>query len=218
MAKITIKNERDLEAFIKKEATKQVNRILQSSDKFLLKQAEILQEQIENSDAFRDLQGKLIGEFGFTPEEVFDLRRILTLLVPGSHGITNIKVGTRGETMFAILEWVDFKKLKAHPFAQHDLTRFDPVSKSFKLTETVSWVDWLENGQVIRGYVFNPISTGRDPSEKFSRSGRGLMQRSRSGAFEFKPTRVFSNRSRKFKRSELKRGFGAVLRATRRRK
>lgn len=212
MARITIENEREFERFLTKEITKRVGQAIRNSEPFLMKQAELLRDKFANSEEFRAVQTRLVGEFGFTPQEVRDLQRILTLLVPGSNKVTQLKVTSRASEFAAILEWVDFDQLKTHPFAQHDLTRLDPMTGSFTLTETVSWVDWLENGQVVRGYVFNPIRTGNDPSARFSRSGRGIMQLARGGFWEFRPTKVFDKIGKTFSESEFKRGFGAVLR------
>lgn len=212
MARLKIANPREFEQFLTKEISKRVQKAVAGSEKFLMKQAELLRDKFDNSQEFRAVQTRLVGEFGFTPTEVRNLKQILKLLVPGSNKVTTLKVTTGSSQFSAILEWVDFDKLKAHPLAQHDLTRLDPVSGSLTLTETISWVDWLEDGRVVRGYTFNPIRSGNDPSSKFSRSGQGIMQLSRSGFWEFRPTKVFRNIGKSFSGSEFKRGFGVVIR------
>lgn len=214
MARFRITNERQFERFLDQEIQKRMNEIIRRSDDFLFKQAELLRDRFESSNEFRDLSGRLVGEFGFTPEEVRNLSQILTLLVPRSNDVTTLKITQRGGVSLALLEWVDFDKLKEHPFAQHDLTRLNPRTGQFELTERISWVDWLENGAVVRGYNFERVS-GNSPAREFSRSGQGIMRLSRSGFWQFQPTKVFENIGKTFSRSEFRRGFGVVLRRTR---
>lgn len=211
MANIKVINEQQFDQALKKEIGKKMQNIILNSDKFLMKQADILRDQFQNSQEFRDLSGKLVGEFGFTPEEVRNLKEILTLLVPGNNRVTTLKVTQSSSKFSAILEWVDFNKLKDHPLAQHDLTRVDSQTGQFKLTETISWVDWLENGAVVRGYNFSEVG-GNSPGRAFSRSGKGIMRESKSGFWDFTPTKVFDSIGKKFSEAEFKRGFGVVLR------
>lgn len=214
MANIKIINEQQFDQALIKEIGKKMQKIVLDSEKFLMKQADLLRDAFAGSQEFRDLSGRLVGEFGFTPEEVRNLKEILTLLVPGNNRVTTLKVTQRSSRFAAILEWVDFDKLKDHPLAQHDLTRFDPRTGQFKLTETISWVDWLENGAVVRGYNFSEVG-GNNPGRAFSRSGQGIMRESRSGFWNFAPTKIFDGIGKKFSESEFRRGFGVVLRRRR---
>ncbi len=215
MAKIKITNERQFEEFLQKNINKKMELIVKDSESFLMKQSEILRDTFANSQEFRDLSGRLVGEFGFTQEEVRDLSKILALLTPGSEKITTLKV-TQSNTKFAaILEWVDFDRLKDHPLAQHDLTRLDRTTGQFELTETISWIDWLENGAVVRGYSFEDVGSNA-ASKRFSRSKKGIMRKSSSGFWEFSPTRVLETIGERFSKSEFERGFGVVLRRRRR--
>ena len=216
MAEFDIANAREFEQFLKKEINKRMKLVVEDSEQFLIKQSDKLRDSFEKSQEFRDLQTRLVGEFGFTPEEVRDLPKILTLLVPNnSNNVTSIKLTRTNNEFAAILEWVDFDKLKQHPLAQHELTRLNPRTGQFEVTEIISWVDWLENGAVVRGYDFQPVQENFSFS-KFSRSGKGIMRPVGGGLWQFQPTKVFDNIGQSFSQSDFRRGFGAVIRRRRR--
>ncbi len=210
MAIITIKpgSIKQINSQVKRAAvSKKIRPVFKKGMPLLLKQqAEILKQSFASSTEFQELGGRLLGQFGFTPQEVSNLDRILTLLVPGDNEIT-FNIVKIGNTLEAILQWVDFQKLKTHSFAQHALTKLDAQGNVIDITDVVSWVEWLENGVSIAGYqFFRPA--GR--FSKFSRSGEGLM-REKAGTFVLKPTRVFERTGRGAKKNFLKKGFGLLV-------
>ena len=103
--------------------------IFQGSEiKNLLQQQAIsLKDLFANSQEYDAIKGNLVGQFGFTPAEVNNLDRILTLMVP-DNDITYKTIESVGGVWWAMLEWVNYNKLKSHSYAQHELTRIDPVS------------------------------------------------------------------------------------------
>lgn len=218
MGEIIISNRaiNSFEREIRKEVDKIFSTAFRRGGGLLLKnQAEVYRDLFKNSDEFRSLKTDLVGEFGFTKEEVFALDKILDLMVPEGNRITVNRIKSDiGRPKEIILDWVDFEALKTHPFAQHDLTKLDRVSNTFVVQQTVSWVEWLEEGVTITGYTFSDKT--RTDKGRFSRSGQGLMRKSKksSGNFIFRPTRVFENISRKAEDfSILEKGLGLLLRS-----
>ena len=215
MAKITIKNQNQIEAAVKRALLAKMKKIF-TNGKFLLDaQAEILRDIFANSEEFNALKGKLQGEFGFTDEEVRNLDRILDLMVPGANEITVSKIKTGPGEFIMSLEWVDMKRLQAHEFAQHELTRLDETGKVVEITDIISWVEWLEDGATIKGYQFFRPSraksaAGIDPGI-FSRSGQGLMKKSNSNFWTFEPTRIIERIAKAENGDFLKKGFGLLV-------
>jgi hypothetical protein len=205
---VSSRNRRKFASDVKRILADEMALVMKEGAPILLEQIAInLKDSIAASLEFRSLKTRLQGEFGFTDAEVQDLNRILFLLVPGfDSDITNIEIKLAANRSSAILQWVDFEKLRNHPFAQHDLTKFE--EGQFKLTRTVSWVEWLEEGVSVAGYrFFIPTGKGR----KFSRSGQGLMKKTRSGFWTFEPTKLFESTANKFNEEFARRGFGIVL-------
>lgn len=213
MGKLTIKSNqiKKLNSLIEKEIGNIFAETIRESGDLLFKEAEILANQIEGSTEFLQLHTTLVGEFGFTPSEVQGLSDIFSLLIPGTDSkITRVKVKSSPRSSIAVLDWVDFNNLKKHPLAQHDLTRFNRKTKTWELTERVSWVEWLEEGATIRGYFFNDkakISRRTPPS----RSGEGIMNKRPGGLWAFQPTKIFQKTANKFNTNNFKKGFGLLI-------
>lgn len=219
MPTIRIKYENRLEAQIKRAIRAKMKRVFDNSEKLLLGQAEVLRQKFQNSKEFKDLSGKLVGEFGFTPEEVQKLDRITDLMVPKGNEITITKIKTGPNLFLMQLDWVDFRKLKEHEFAQHALTKLDQSGRVERITDIISWVEWLEEGASVIGYQFFRPGTGvarlegggRAAAAQFSRSGEGLMRRTSAGFWTFQPTRVFERIAQEEKADFIKKGFGLLL-------
>jgi hypothetical protein len=185
------------------------SRAIDESRDLVFRESEMLAEAILQSEEFNSLQGRLAGEFGFTPEEITDLPRIGQLLIPGTdRNITNIEIKNNTQRNSIVLNWVNFDNLKKHPLSQHDLTRFNRSSGSFEVQQTISWVEWLEEGVTVRGYVFDPGRTNSPPS----RSAAGLMVQRSGGIWVYRPTQLFRDLGRKFDDQRLRRGFGVIIR------
>jgi len=209
MVQFIVKNASDFDKQLRAAVNIKVARIIANSESFLLETAEMLRDQFASSTEFLEIQTKLVGEFGFTPEEVVDLSKILDLLVPNNE-ITKLSLKVSPNRQEAMLEWVDIAKLKQHQLAKHDLTKLNLQTGNFELTDVISWVEWLEDGAIVRNYVFDGEQTGR-----FSRSGEGIMRRVSGGFWEFAPTKVFEKIARRLKDSDIARGFGVVIRKSR---
>lgn len=208
MAKLVVNsaNGRNFGAQVKRVLALKMAKVFDEGiDVLLQKIANDLRTFIASSSEFKNLSGRLVGEFGFTPEEVANLDRILDLLLPGNQ-VTDIELITNSRRSVAILKWVNFDRLRIHPFAQHDLTKGHP--DNIQLTETISWVDWLENGATITGYSFSRPNAIEKES---SRSGEGIM-RADDGIWTFQPTQIFKRAGNSINVSEMRRGFGIVLR------
>lgn len=208
MATITFDKSR-FESQIQNVILKKMKKVFVKTDALLNQHAEVLKKTFADSDEFNSIKTKFKGEFGFTDVEIANLDRILTLLVPGGNNITVTKRKITNDEFFVSLEWVDFKQLKAHEFAQHELTRLDATGNIVEITDIISWVEWLEEGATVRGYqFFRP--TGR--TVNFSRSGEGLMRQSRSNFWTFAPTRVFERISKLDPNETIGKGFGILVR------
>ena len=219
--RIKVLNAQGFENAVREAVVQRMRSIFDTKAKFFLKeQAEILQQKFLSSEEFTALGGRLVGEFGFTPEEVNNLQRISSLLVPGSNDITVSKVKVAKGEYSMLLEWVDLAKLKEHEFAQHVLTRLDASGRVIGITDIVSWVEWLEEGATVRGYYFSrPGGRFSGPAGEqvaaanFSRSGEGLMKKSQAGSWIFRPTRVFERIGKQTSKQDFKRGFGLLVRS-----
>jgi hypothetical protein len=194
LLRIKIKNN-DLREFQNKAINIVKDRILKAMDKMdsiLFKESERLAKLVTSSDEFQLLKTPLlIGRFGFTPSEVNRLNELEPLIGPNNNNsITQVvkRLGIKNPRIE--LKWVDFDNLKNHDSAQHPLTKFDSDSRSFIDTgTTVSWIEWWEEGVVIRGHVFSRLN---QISSEFSRSGEGIMRKARGGGFfMLQPTRIF---------------------------
>lgn len=210
MAKIIILDQQTLEKNIKSAIDRKIDRAFKRGGKVLIqRQAEILRDMFANSKEYNDIKTGLVGEFGFTNEEVTNLDRILTLMVPGANNVTfgTIKTGF-GSDKSILLEWVDFEALKEHQFAQHPLTRVNgPLVRG--ITAIVSWIDWLENGVVVRGFEFSDVNA---KNKRFSRSGEGIMRPLENNIFEIKPSRVFERIGKEAGQNLiLERGFSIII-------
>ena len=187
MAKFIV-NERQLRKVILNAIDVKLAEVFTRGGSILIEnQAKFLRDAFKNSSEFNDIKTKFVGEFGFTPEELSRLDRILDLLIPGSNDITVGEIKTGIGTKSILLQWVDYEKLKQHDYAQHELTKLDSSSGGFSITGVVSWVEWLQEGVSVIGYEFSPVNARNN---KFSRSGEGIMMQS-EGTFVLKPTRIF---------------------------
>ncbi len=210
MANIVINN-RHIDQFssnVKSKANDFMMRIFKSPQmqKFLFEQSNFLTTQLSNSSEWSALHNQLIGEFGFTPEEVSRLNEILPFIETGSN-ISKVEISVSTNRCFAVLQWVDFEELKNHPLAQHALTRRgENIGSGWDIISYVSWIDWLENGETIEGYSFIDKAWGA-----YSRSGKGIMKK--GGLWQFEPTHIFEQISSKLDKKQLEKGLGVVLRS-----
>jgi len=208
MARIRILNKDGLQSQIKKAINRKMNLVFNEAKDLLLQQAKVYRDKFANSSEYQDIKSRMVGEFGFTPEEVAGLDRILDLLVPSTDNditVSFITTGIAKSTKFMILEWVDFSKLKEHPIAQHELTKLDAAGSVIGITDIVSWIEWLEEGETIRGYEFFKSN------ESMSRSGAGLMRRDTGNIFVLEPTRIFERIGIEANINVLRRGFGILV-------
>ncbi len=211
MAEIKLRNISKIGTQIKKAISKKVGRIFLNGQELLNNQAKKLQLEFATSSEFEDIKTQMVGEFGFTPQEVAKLDRILDLMVPGGNDITTTQVKIGPGKFLMELNWVDFSKLKTHEFAQHELTKLDKNGNVISVTDIISWVEWLEEGETFRGFQFvksGGILEGSAVSNR-SRSGEGLMREVTGGVFAIEPTRVFEiiakSEKGKFMKQEFKR-------------
>ena len=201
---------RKFEKAIQKAVTERMDKTMTQMKPLLSKAAEVLLNKIAGSPEFIALQTTLVGEFGFTPVEVQEITDIFPYLLPGANDITTIEIKVSGNQRFAVLHWADFEKLAKNPFAMHELTKFNRATRQFEVQQVVSWVDWLENGVIVRGFEF--IDTMDAMQQHFSRSHAGLMRPAPGGLWEFKPTKIFERTGSSFDTTNLKQGFAALLR------
>ena len=212
MAKITFKNTTAVDAAIRQAVDKRMTNIFARGGPLLIKQqAEILRNVFKDSPEYASIKTDMVGEFGFTSQEVGNLDRILELLVPGNSPITisDIKA-SKGRPKSLMLKWVDFNQLKDHEFAQHALTRLDNTGSVTGVTDIVSWVEWLDEGVSILGFTFSD-AIGQN---RRSRSGEGVMQQQKGGSFTIQPSRVFERiadlGARPGGLNIIKKGFGII--------
>lgn len=171
------------------------------------REARLLSKAFETSSEFRDLKTKLVGEFGFTPEELDNLDNILEVLQKDI-SVTRIEMISGPNVKELVLQWCNLDRLKEHPVAIHKLTQYDPEFDRFVLTDIVSWIEWLNDGVTVRGYRFDPTNTG-----KYSRSKQGIMKPTPGGLWTFTPTKVFERLPERINSGEnLRKGIGLVLR------
>jgi hypothetical protein len=104
MARIIVRNIGEVTEQIKKVATKKMGRIFDSSQSksLLQEQAEVLKDFFAKSPEFAAIKTSLVGEFGFTPAEIANLDRILTLLVP-DNDITKTSI----TDIVSWIEWLE---------------------------------------------------------------------------------------------------------------
>jgi len=157
-------------AFLEKKANSIGKAIAREAQKEFEKKIAELNNAFLSSRDFRDIKGKLQGEYGFTNEEVAGLDNIVDAMERSS------KV-TKDDTSF-IIEYVNLKDLYGQPEASHSLSNAKGPG------ETISWAQWLEEGASIVGYSFDSRNS------KSSRSGKGVMEE--GGAWRLRPTRAFS--------------------------
>lgn len=178
------------ERFALDEAQKIISRAIDGMDAALFAQASFLADEVRKSQEFQALKTPtLIGKFGFTPQEVSKLDDIFPVIGPGnSNEVTSINKVTSGKKLSAVLQWVDFEKLKFHQVADHPLTKLNPRTGTFEVEGVVSWIEWWEHGVTIRGHIFTRGNVRSLPS---SRSQEGLMQTRSGSVFQLHPTRIF---------------------------
>ena len=216
MGKITVSSSagRLFEKNIRDVLSIKVNKAANKSRLLLVEQAAILLREFQQSQEFNALKTTLVGEFGFTPEEVVNLNRVFQLLLPQNE-VTKTTIKATKDRTLAVLDWVDFDKLKEHSFAQHPLTRFNAETGQFEITQIISWVEWLEEGATVRGYV--PLLNLKPNMLPYSRSGKGLMIPKSGGIWTFPPTSLFRNIAESFKGKVLedfKKGIGILISRT----
>jgi len=176
--------------FVIEETNRIIVRAIDNMDAALFAQAGILADEIKNSQEFQAIKTPvLIGKFGFTPQEVANLDNLFPIIGPkADNEVTNISKVTAGKSLSAVLQWVDFERLKFHQVADHPLTKLNPQSKQFEVTGVVSWIEWWEHGMTVRGHIFIRGNVRSLPS---SRSHEGLMQTRSGSMFQLHPTRIF---------------------------
>jgi len=207
MAKIRVLNSRELDLQIQNAIKSKMEGVFTKAQSLLIEQAKVYRDAFANSAEFNNMKTKLVGEFGFTPDELAGLDKVLDLLMPQNE-VTTSFLDTVGSTKFLILEWVDYQKLKTHPLVQHPLTKLDKFGKVVSVTDVISWVEWLEEGVTVAGYsFFRPNNKNIDRS----RSKQGLMRKS-NGFFVIDPTRIFEKIGNEANNKVLRRGFGALVR------
>jgi hypothetical protein len=191
MAKIVVSRaeRKRFSDFAVRHADKIMRLAIARMDKILFEEAEKLADRVRESEEFKALKTPtLIGQFGFTPQEVANLDNLFPVIQGGDKSITNVKVKTMTKIKSAILNWVDFAKLKDHPVAEHELTSFDARSRTFSVDQIVSWIEWWEEGVTVRGHIF---TRGNELNRSFSRSGLGIMMPRSGGFFLLRPTMIF---------------------------
>lgn len=207
MATIKVNNKQELEFQIQKAIKRKMDLVFDDGKKLLIEQAKVYRDKFANSTEYQNIKTKFVGEFGFTPQEVAGLDRILDLMIPGNNDITISFFDKVGTSQFLILEWVDFEKLKKHPVTQHELTRLNKDGNVIGITDIISWIEWLEEGVTVAGYSFfkpNQNNVG------FSRSREGLMRKA-GGFFSIEPTRILKKIESESNINVLKKGFGLLV-------
>lgn len=202
---ITIKD-KNINRLVQRQVMNQLGRAIggRRMRSVMQRQAALLSRSYVEGEDFQALKGSLVGEFGFTPEEVGQLDGVFGVL-SDDPSITNIEVIVSPKLASIILNWCDYDEFAKHPVALHDLTR-NVGGAGFQTIQTVSWVEWLEKGVTVRGYEFDPTGRG-----KYSRSGFGLM-REGHGMWAFAPTFALEKAAGSVDfESHLRKGLGAVL-------
>lgn len=201
-------NAKEAELDIKFAVAKKIDRAIRSPRARALfeRQAEILTSLYVHSAEFLSLRTKLVGEFGFTSEEVAQFDNVAKVL--NSWPITKIEIISGLTVAGILLQWCDYDAFKEHPIAMHELTQYEPSIHAWSLTDTVSWVEWLEEGMTVRGYRFDPTQRG-----KFSRSRAGLMRSGEGNIWTFQPTNILHRVSKMINiENNISKGFGLVFR------
>lgn len=147
-----------------------------------------------NSADFRAIKGTLVGEYGFTPEEVSALDNIIDAMT---------RVSNKEESDYSfVIEYVSLSELHKQPEAAHNLfVRPDDG-------EQVAWTRWLEEGASILGYSYDPETS------KSSRSGKGTMEK--GGGWRLRPTRAFSKLAKKLNFKDLRGVMALAVRRVKR--
>jgi len=171
------------------------------------KEVKLLAMAFATSEEFKAIKSKLAGEFGFTPEELSGLDRVIDVL-KNDASVTNIEIMAGAGVQEIMLNWCDIERLKVHPVAIHKLTKYNGETRSWELTDVVSWIEWLEDGATVRGFNFDPTMRG-----KWSRSGHGMMYPREGGMWVFNPTKVFERLPETINSAaNIEKGIGLVLR------
>lgn len=199
MARVTISNRGEFERKLKSIIDKKQKQVIKDLEKYLVGLNDILGEKFASSKEFNDIKGPLRGEFGFTDQEVAKLDSIINV-IKKDNSVTKISASKDR----VILEWVDFRVLKDHQLAQHELTKLNTKTGLFEVVQTVSWVDWLENGLSITGYDFS------EAGGKNSRSKQGIMKEE-SGLFKLPKTKVFEKIAKSIDKKTIKAGIATIL-------
>jgi len=165
----------EFENFVEKKANQFAKKVaIQAKALFKKKIVELNRSFLSSSD-FNKIKTSLVGEYGFTPEEVSSLDKIVDAMSRSSN------IVDKGDSF--VIEYVNLSELYNQPEAQHNL------SSSSRAGEVVSWAEWLEEGASIIGSSYS----GKDSPS--SRSGKGTMVD--GGAWRIRPTRAFSNLAKK---------------------
>jgi hypothetical protein len=208
--------DQNFSAKIRRAVDRKMSNVFARGNLLLERQANILREAFASSPEFNEMKTSQLGQFGFTPEELAQLDKVLQLLVPGNHNITVSQIRTTpGRSKLLLLQWVNFEELTKHPFTQHELTRLDEQGNVIEITDVISWVEWLERGATFRGFqFFKPGGTFQGGQLSLrSRSGEGLMRKV-GGVFIIEPTRIFERlgSDRLLTLPTLQNGFGILVR------
>lgn len=159
------------ENFVTKKAKSFAKKIAKQAKLDFKKKIDKLNNSFLNSSDFNKIKTSLVGEYGFTPEEVSSLDNIVNAMNRSSNIVDN------GDSF--IIEYVNLSTLYNQPEAQHQL------SGRSNSGEVVSWAEWLEEGVSIFGFSYS------DKESASSRSGKGVMEE--GGSWKIRPTRAFSN-------------------------
>ena len=163
------------ESFFNKKLDSIAKKITRQAKAEFSKKIDELNKAFLNSSDYNNIKGSLLGEYGFTSEEVSALDNI----VDAMNRVSDIE---STDTSY-VVQYVNLEELHKQPEAAHSLF-VSPDSG-----EQVSWTRWLEEGASVLGYSFS------DDQSKSSRSGKGTMKA--GGGWRLRPTRAFSEIAKK---------------------
>jgi len=159
------------ENFIVKKAEAIAKKVAKQAEIGFKKKIDELNKSFLNSSDFKKIKTSLVGEYGFTPEEVSSLDNIVDAM--------NRSTVTKSGSDYFVVEYVNLAELYNQPESQHQL------SAKSRAGEVVSWAQWLEEGVSVFGFSYS------DKNSDSSRSGKGVMEA--GGSWKIRPTRAFSN-------------------------
>jgi len=191
---MSFRNLGSFESFLDKKLDKIAKQFTKEAEETFRSQVEILNRAFLNSKAFREIKGSLVGEYGFTRDEVASLDSII-------QAMDRVSTEEKSDYSF-VIQYVDLNALHAQPEAQHELT-------SHETPVTVSWTKWLEEGASVAGFSF-ARGGGKD-----SRSGKGIMKE--GGTWVLRPSRGFTGLRKSLDLAKIKRDLSLVVKRVRKR-